>query len=84
MTEAQRLYKLFLALKPGAILLYHVGHLATDAPKRPDIRAVKDLMMDLRDRRMGRLSQRRLDDGIFEYRIEKASPPPATTKRPQG
>lgn len=71
-------------MQPGAILIYHTGHLATDTPRRPDLQVVRDLMMALLDRRMIRLSQRRLADGIYEYRAEKSSLQAAATRQHQG
>jgi hypothetical protein len=77
--EAHRLRRVFRALQPNQTLIYHVGNLAVDAPDRPDIQAVRDLMMDLRSRRLGRLSQRRLADGVFEYLCTKSPEPTATS-----
>lgn len=73
--EARRIHRLFLTLQPGATLIYHVGHLATDTPKRPDLQAVRDLMMALRRERRAILSQRRIDDGCYHYLATKALPP---------
>jgi len=81
--EARRQYRLFQSMKPGAVLIYHVGHLATDAPRRPDLQAVRALMTALHERGLCRLSQRRIDDGCYHYLATKALPP-APAQQPQG
>lgn len=77
--EVQRLTRVFSAIPVGQTLIYHVGNLATDAQKRPDLQAVRAFAMSLRERRLGRLSQRRVAEDAYEYRITKSAPPTATT-----
>lgn len=73
--EARRFHRLFLSVRPGTILIYHCGNLAMDAPKDEGLTAKRDLVMSLHERRLGLLSQRRVDDGVREYRIQKAVDP---------